>query len=262
MRAAPLALAFVLALGCKKVDPAPKELDALLHFFLVDAETAEDETVAEAFVNLDAAVDGGSFEEHFDGSISDLTNDEIAGFAPEGVTGADAAGIYMVNWIDCDLPRMAELVTAKNQMELYGNYDEFSRDWTSDVEAFRREEELRATWTDDFTVTVIGISYDATTDGTGRWVPDLGEDASPFGSTLHTRRVMPAPATFENDRDFYDQDYRTEVYYARDGGVMHVVGMWRAASFANFDQDNEGIQRTILNGLKDWDDDSVEACGN
>lgn len=262
MRTALLVVASMLGPGCKKVDPAPKELDALLHFFLVDAETAEDETVAEAFRNLDEAVKGGSFEDHFDGSISDLTNEEIEGFAPSGVQGADAAGIYMVNWIDCDLSTMAELVTAKNQRDLYGNYDEFAREWTSDVAAFRAEDELRATWTDDFSVTVIGISYDARTDGTGRWIPDLGEDDSPFGATLHTRRVMPAPAEFENDRDFYDQDYRTEVYYPRNGGVMHVVGMWRSASFASFDQDNEGIQRTILNGLKDWDDDSVEACGN
>lgn len=262
---APLALAAVTSLalmGCKKVEPAPKELDDLLHFFLVEAESASDETMAEAFVNLDKAVDGGDLEEHWDGSVSDLTDDEVADFAPAGVTAANAAGIFLVNKIDCGMARMAELVTAKNQIELYGTYDDFSREWVSDVEAFRTKDEPTGTWEDDFTVTVLGITYDALTNGDGRWIPDLGDEESPFGATLVTRRIMPEPAVFENDRDVYNQDYRTEVYYARDGGVVHVAAMWREASFAGFDSDNEGIQRTVLNGMKDWDDDSEAACGN
>ena len=54
-------LAIVLALtasGCRQIEPAPTELQALMQFFFAGFETAEDATMAEAFRNLDDIVDG------------------------------------------------------------------------------------------------------------------------------------------------------------------------------------------------------------
>ena len=110
-------------------------------------------------------------------------------------------------------------------------------------------------------MTILRSTYSATTDGAGRWVPDLGAEDSPFGRALMTRRVMPAAAEFESGDNTYDQDYRAEVYYSREPGVtIHVAAMWREITVGGFDQDNEGTQRLVLNGMKDWDDDSEAAC--
>jgi hypothetical protein len=262
MRLAYLLILAPLASACKKVEPAPKELDALLHWFFAEYDTAEDEQAAEAFRNLDAVIVGSALDEHSDGSITDLSREEVGELGPSGESPLRAAGIFMVNPIECSLREMGELVTARNQIELYGTYDELDRSWDNDVEAFRKGNTDRATWFDDFTVTILGATYAATTNGAGRWVPDLGKEDSPFGRALMTRRVMPQTAEFESGDNSYDQDFRAEVYYSRQPGVtIHVAAMWREVDVGGFDQDHEGSQRLVLNGMKDWDDDSEKACG-
>jgi hypothetical protein len=263
MRTASLS-ALLLALplvACKKVEPAPKELDELLHWFLSEHDSAEDETAAEAFRNLDAEIDGANLEEHWDGSMSALTKDEVDGLGPSGVDPANAPGIFMVNPVACTLDQLVELVTAKNQIELYETYETYERTWVSDVPAFRDGGDDLAEWDETFTVSVLGIEYAADTIGLARRVADLDDEQTPWGSTLMTRRTMPERATFDNDRDYYDQDYRAEMYYERKNGtVVHVAAMWREASFAGLDSTNEGTQRLVLNGMKDWDDLSEEHC--
>ena len=247
--------------ACKKVEPAPKELDDLLHWFFTEHETAEDETVAEAFRNLDAAVDGATLEEHWDGSMTALTAEEVGDLGPNGTNPANAAGIFLVNPVACTLKQMERLLADRDQIELYGTYETYERTWVSDVPAWLDRDEDMAEWDEHFTVSILGIEYEADTIGLARRVPTLDDEQSPWGPTVFTRRTMPARATFQNDRDYYDQDYRTEMYYERSNGtVVHVAAMWREASFAGLESSEEGTQRLVLNGMKDWDDDSEAAC--
>lgn len=255
-----LPLVALALVGCKKVEPAPKDLDALMHLFFAEHDEADDERMAEAFRNLDAEVKGASLDEHWTGGLTNLSRDEVQGLGPAGADPANATGILLVNRIDCTMAQMIELVTAPNQKELYATYDEYDRSYSSDIAAFKAGDEDSGSWEEAFTVTILGITYEADTLGSARRIPELDEEQSPFGATLLTRRTMPEPARFDNDRDSYPQDYRAEVYYPMKGGVVHLAAMWREASFAGFDSANEGIKTSVLKGMKDWDDLSAEHC--
>jgi hypothetical protein len=253
----------VLLAGCKAVEPAPKELDALLRFFFSDYEDAEDETMAEAFRNLDKAVDGGSVE-HSDGTVTRLTDDEISSTGLSHADPSKAVGLYMVNPVECSFDKVVELVTAKNQGELYeGTYESFSRDWTSDVAGFRSGSEDIATWDEEFSVSKLGINYSAENIGGARMIPEIDEEQSPYGRNLVTRRYMDGPADMEDDDRSYPQDWRVEVYYERsNGNLVHASAMWREADFGFTNSESEGTQRLLLNGLKDWDNTTEDHCAD
>jgi hypothetical protein len=258
-----LPLVPLAALGCRQIEPAPKELDALLRWSFAEYEDAPDETWAEAIRNLDKAVGGGQVE-HFDGTVTDLTREQVE---RTGITHADpskAQGIFMVNPVACTLKQLTELVTARDQNGLYpGTYETFDREWTSDVEAFRAGREDWATWDESFSFDQLGIAYTADLEGGARRVPELDAEQSPFGPALINRRVMLRPADMEKDDHAYPQDWRVEIYYEREPGlVVHAAAMWRQADFGALNSDQEGTWRILLNGMKDWDDTSEKHCAD
>lgn len=257
-----LPAALALSTGCRQIDPAPAELGALVQFFFTDFETAEDETMAEAVRNLDELVGGASLE-YQEGYVDNLPQEALDATGYDHADAAEGIGLFMANPIACDMDRMVELVTMKEQVETYGTYDSFDREWTTDIAAFRTQEELWGGWEDAFHYKngLLGIDYTAETEGEARWIPDLDAEQTPWGAVLITRRSMVAPAVNENEEHSYPQDWRAEVYYQRpEGHIVHLAAMWREAVFGSLSHEDELAQRTMLNGLKDWDKDSDKAC--
>ncbi len=269
MRVSQLALSAALIApltsGCRKIEPAPKELQSLFQFFFTEFEDAEDETMAEAVRNLDGLLeeDKDGVLAYQDGTIDDLSKEDVDRTGYTHADPADAVGLYMVNNVACDMDQMVELVTMKDQVGTYGTYESFDREWISDVPAFQSGEELTASWFDvfHFKSGLLNIDYVADNDGAGRWIPDLSDEETPFGPVLITRRLMVEPADMEHEDHTYPQDWRGELYYQRaEGNIGHVVVMWREAEFGTLSGEDEFAQRTVLNGLKDWDADSDKAC--
>lgn len=253
--------------GCKKVEPAPAELDELFHWMWDRVDEGEDAEVADGLVNLDLAVDGEGIEEPFDGAVGDLTVEEIA---LVGVTDQDpalAAGIFLANTFPCDFDQLEEILSYGQQDELYkGVYKEYGRAFQTDRDAWLGGEFPRLEFTTDYTATVITSQYTAHLNGLIRRVSHFDPEDVPFGPFLLQRSVMPEPGQFGEDGESkgrsMDQDYQLEIYWPRGGDkVVHAYAMWRQADWgAGFDSDNESVQRTLLNSLTDWDEDTASLC--
>ncbi len=64
--------------GCRGVDPAPVELDELVHFMWQNLDAGTPELRHEATINLHAALDGDTFVDAFDGQLTPLCQDSTA----------------------------------------------------------------------------------------------------------------------------------------------------------------------------------------
>ncbi len=255
-----LLLALTLLAGCKKIEPAPEELDDLLHYTWQKYDEGVDEELANAITNLDAAVQGGELDPP-QGSVSDLSDDEIAIVGVTDRSASEAAGVFMTNRFACSMKQLEEILSYGEQDELYeGVYDAYRRefdnarsDWLSD-DAGRLDYDILYT----STIPVFGGSYDAESRGALRQVP------TDFGRAIVQRSYMPEPADLgpDEDKKYFDHDYQLEIYFDAGGGeVVHVYGMWRSALYGgSLDFDNETLQKTVLNNMFDWDDATADLC--
>lgn len=254
--------ALIMLSACKKVDPAPKDLDGLFHWFWGQYDDGLDADLAEGARNLHDAVDGDAIDKVEDGSITDLSEEEAALVGVSRDPGK-GAGLYLVNAFQCDIGDLAEILADLDQNGIYdGNYDSYDRVYTSDYDAFASGDEPKVTWDVDYSATIMGNSYDASIEGGLRRVPDLGSDDSPFGPVLLARTVMPTPADFESSEWNLVQDYQLEIFYERSKNtIVHAYAIWRQGEYGTWgDMDNESIQRIVLNSLADWDDQTEKVC--
>ena len=264
-RALALAGAALIAGGCKKVEPAPKELDDLLHWFWEKYSEGSDEELAEGAVNLYDAVDADGFEELRDGSITDLSADAAALVGVTDRDPADAAGVYLVNVYDCTLPKLEPVLLARNQDELYeGIYDRYDRTYTSSRADFEARVSPTMTWDVQYEASLLSAAYVADLEGGLRHVEAIDAELSPHGPVLLSRTHLVEPARFENDGKSQEQDYQIEIWMKQGGGrILHVYGLWREANYGgSTNSDNEGVQRLLLNSLADWDDTTEEHCAD
>lgn len=260
-----LASALLAGLGaCKKVEPAPEDLDALFHYGWAHFEAEGDEELAGAVVNLHAALEDGALEETLDGSVSSLSAEEVALVGLDAVSPGEAAGMFIARPLACDLDTLAQILVEPDQDALYtGVYDAYSRDYHADTADFTSGEALTLSWELTYTASLLGATYEATTAGMLRRVPVLDEELSPHGESIWFRSVMPEPATFEGDsKKYLDQDYQLEAFWEPEPGrLLHVYAMWREANYGSgYDTDSEGVQRIIMNNMAKWDDTTEELC--
>ena len=247
--------------GCKKVEPAPEELDALLHWMWGRYDDGLDEELAEGGANLWDAVDGDGWTESWDGSVSALTKDEAAAVGVTDRDPADAPGVFLVNVYDCTLPRLEPILLHRAQDELYdGVYDRYDRTYSTSREDFESRASWTMGWDVSYEASLFGTSYSAEIEGGLRAVPEV--ETSEHGEFLMARTVLPEPARFEGDSRSQPQDYQLEIWQSRgDGTLLHVYGLWREADFgAGITSGDEGSQRILLNNLKQWDDDTEAHC--
>ncbi len=257
-----LLLAPAVLAGCRKIDPAPEELDALVHWMWSKYEDGTDEELAEGVTNLFAAVDGHPLEDAEDGTVSALTRDEAALVGVTDRDPADAPGVYLVNAYTCTLDQLQPILLYKAQDELYdGVYDRYVREYTSSRAEFEARTAPFMAWTVEYDASLLGAKYTAEIVGGLRFVPDLGDDRSPHGPALIARTYLPEPAAFESDNKSQEQDYQIEVWTRRGGDLLHVYGLWRQADFGGgITSGDEGSQRILLNNLAKWDDTTEEHC--
>ena len=67
-------LSFHHGIACKKIEPAPEDLDGLAHYFWDKFDEGLDEEIALAVINLEAAIDSEGEE----GTTSRLTDESVA----------------------------------------------------------------------------------------------------------------------------------------------------------------------------------------
>jgi len=251
-----LALALV---GCKGVEPAPKEFDDLMHYFWQKAEVGADAELAEGLVNL-ADVFGEL--DPPDGSVTTLSNDEIAMVGVDRTDADEALGLFMSNTFGCNRPQLEASLSYKDQDELHTTtYEDYDRTFDNSRSDWLEGATDVLTWDVDYSVAQLGIKYDAQTEGFLRRVPDLGDD-TPYGSFLVARTHFPRPAEFENDNNrHFQQDYQLEIYWFDGGQTKHVYALWRDFDFGGtYKSGNETAQRLLLNALYDWDDETEAGC--
>lgn len=263
----PLLLSVLALSACKSVDPAPKELDALFHYAWEKYADGADEELAAAAINFHDAVSATDREEGRDGTLKDLSAEQI-GLVGVEAKASNAQGLFLVNRFACDLDQLEEILSYKDQASLYeGTYARYDRSFEdgSSRDAFLAHEDPTLSWGVDYRVEDL-VDYDATIQGGLRRVPILDEEQSPHGALVWARTYMPKPATFDSEKDnlYFDQDYQIELYYEAGGGdLLHFYAIWREVSYtASANSDSEDFQRILLNNLADWDDDTAALCAD
>lgn len=252
--------------GCKHVDPAPSDVDGLARWFWDNYDQAEDADVAAAMVNVHAAIDADALVDPIDGTVSDLTVDDITGVEiADGTDPTAAAGMFLTDMIPCSLAEIEGIATALNQDQLYvGVYDAYTREYTTDSAAYFDRQTPTVAWAVEIDSKLLGTNYHESLLGGARYVADLGADVTPNGPILVTRTWMPSPAVFESGNKSFDQDYQIEIYDERaPGETIHLYALWRKLDMTSgLDQDNTTVQRTILNNLVDWDAGTAQICAD
>ena len=251
------------SMGCKKVEPAPEDLDGLFHYFWSNYEDGTDEDLALAVINAHDAIDGDVLEDAFDGSISDIDRDELD--LVEMRSGADPSettGMFLVNLLPCTLEQVEEIVISLDQMKLYdGAYESYSREYTSDLDDYLDRREPFLSWVSDIEAKLLGAQYSESVNGGVRHVASVDEETSPYGPFVVARYWMPQEAEFSKKDFFFTQDYQIEIYYERASGeLVHLYGLWRYMGMGTSSTDADSIVRLILNGLKDWDKTTADLC--
>lgn len=249
----PVLVVFASLSGCRKVEEAPEDVDGLLHFFWQNAE-ADDDVLAGGIANLHAAA-GSALDDVLDGNVSRLTADETALVPGVDADPAAAAGIFMLNTFACDPAQLESILVFQAQDELRDNtYDAYARTYTSDLAAYESGAAPTLSWDISLSAQIVLSSYSSELMGDIRNVP------TETGRTFVQRTWFTEAATFENNNT-WTQDYQLEVYYERaPGEIVHLYGMWRELDVAGFTSENSGVQRQVLNGMKDWDDDTEALC--
>jgi len=264
-RADALGVAAVLGAACAPLEPAPSDLDGLFHYFWQKAEAGTDAELAEATTNASAAIAASDLEAGPEGSLTDITRDEIAlvGMSP-AVEPSLTAGMYLAGLLPCSLDQVERIVYALDQDALYDDaYETYQRGYDGGdaaLDAYVDRESATLAWTSTIGSTLLGAEFDQVVRGLLRYVPDAGEGG--VGSpVLVARYHMPSPAEFDDGSFFFDQDYQVEVYWERrPGEVVHLYGLWRRMGFGSLSTDDEGIVSLILDGLRDWDEQTAALC--
>ena len=252
-------LAIWMLVGCRPVDPAPDDLDGLTHYSWAHFEDESPAPLEDVIGNLHVAINGDSFEENIEGGVTHLTPEAISVFGRD-VDPTNATGVILVDWIDCTSEEIEALLAYPAQDELYvGVYDLYERDSTAGIEAFLDGTSDTVGWDLLYTSGVLGVKYTVESRTLMRRVM-----TEQHGPALVARSVMMEPAVFEKEdsnNEFF-QDYHFEIYWPHDGGLLHMYALWKDIKLLGFEDEEEGIQRLVLNNLVDWDEGTSQICTN
>ncbi len=257
-------LALLAGSGCQELDPAPDDLDGLFHYLWTHFDAGLDEELAEAGVHLHAAIDGDALDEPVEGTISDLTREDLDAVAmPADTDAGRPVGLYLLSPLACALADVEAIVTDADQAGLYpDDYDAFARSFEGDPGAFLARDEDRLAWVDEIHDGLMAEHYVMASHGGVRRVPELDAGRSPHGPLLVQRAWLPEPAAWEGDSDYYwDQDYQLDVYWEPAAGTtLHVVGLWRSVGMGATTSDHELMQTMILAAQRSFDERTAELC--
>lgn len=276
-RSAPVLLTLCLT-ACGKVEPLPADLDGLFHYLWLHAEDGEEAELAAAVAKVEALVGGAAMEEALHGTISDLSAEEVA-VVELDVDPSISAGMSLVNPLVCDLDLMERNIYHLAQEELYPDYQQYLREYTSDIDAYKARTDDTITWTTTYTASnALSGTYESVLNGSmrrldptdeevaaaGEELAGEGEEAAPaVGAILVARAWITQPAVFEREGPVFDQDFQMEIFYQSGDRLLHVYPLWRHLSMGDvLNTDNEGFQATLLKELEKYDEDTEKLCAD
>ena len=247
----------LLSLACRAVEPAPEDLDGLFHFFWQEAEEGSTEELEAAQLNLEVAAKGSSLTEPLKGTITDLSNEEAA-LVDVDVDASISAGMFLINPVACTLEQIDRTIWWQKQDELYPDYQNYKRDYLTDIDAYTSGESDRVSWTTSYTAgNILTGDYDSTVLGSLRKV--VGAEHT----FLIARAWIPAPAVFVKEGPVFDQDFQMEIFYASGDHLVHAYPLWRHLDIGSgLSTDDPGFQGTLLNELVAYDRDTEQLCAD
>jgi hypothetical protein len=256
-----IASTLVLTAACRKVEPAPEDLDGLLGWTWANYDVAEDADVRAAALSLIDVAAITADSDALRGSATDLTPEVVAGFGPPGTDIAAARGFYLVKAFPCALPDLDPVLYHVDQPTLYpdAGYDAYDRQYTTDLNAYVERAAPTIGWDIALTATILGATYSEDLHGGLRWVPADGDEPA----VILQRTWMPTEAVFEDGSSkTFTQDYQIELYVEQSPGeVIHLYGIWREMELGvGLTMDSDLAVNTTLNNLEDWDDRTSELC--
>lgn len=249
--------------SCKAVDPAPDDLDDL-SLYMWRHFLDEDNTALQSGIeSLHTIMDVDNLEELIDGSLSNLSQDDLNAVGRENQDADLLSGVFFVNKVACPISGIEPNVYALAQDELHeGTYDAYERTYTSDFDAYLAREENILTWDTIYDISGFGYDYTAFLESSLRYAPK--ESDADFSDMLISRTILKEPSYFDEgstDRGLF-QDFQMEVYYQLPSGdSLHFYAIWREMIlFGDMSFQSESAQRLVLDGLSDWDADMEEKC--
>ncbi|GEM_PF-3049294 len=254
--------------GCgPQAEPVPDDLEGLFHFLWAERSTASDEDLHAALVNLDALVDGASLSEPLLGrseSLDDVEQAQSFWVGDDVPDPAGAAGMTLVDPIQCDRETIARFMTQADQQAFFDGFDAFEREFLEDWESWVAQETERVSWDEAQTVSMpIDVTYDAEFRGGARWVPPLDDEgSSPLGRFFLVWHNLVQPAVFTSGEGEFTQEVKIALVYAPgDDRVVHVQGLWREIHAGLVDSETEAILDLTLDAILDIDQAMGDVCG-
>jgi len=264
MRAS-LPVLVLLVVGCKPPDPAPTELDDLVHFFLAQVDDQEHERILEGADNLEAWFDASGLAGGgpAGGTLSDLSQAEVdtLGELSWSPDPEPCAGVYAVSELSCDLDTAVAISLEPNQLEVFvDNYKAYDRTWDSEPECYVDGSCDGVDWTslieDNFVGSYGEMSYEMVV----KLRRSRDEDGAPRAMLI--RSVMPDVATEDVGIGGFEQSYHVEVYQQHDGGLLYLYGMWSHGWMSGVDDDADLWPNQYLEGLIEFEEQLEDVCVN
>jgi len=252
---------FLILVTCNKVEPAPADIDGLSHFFWQQFDLEDDSQINAGILNSFAAIDPDNLQEPLRGTVSNLSKEELALIGKESQDPNAMSGIFFANIVHCPLDAIEKGVYAANQDERHdGDYEEYQREYTSDLEAYENREVNRLTWQTNYTVSYLNKPLSVEINGDLRYVSESTEQQEPV---LLSRGILQENAYLGNsDTTGMFQDYQLEIYFPiSQNESVHFFTIWREMVIAaGFDFSTKGMQDFVLDGMIEWDLDTEEEC--
>lgn len=260
----------VVAPGCKKVTEAPEDVDGLLHGLwgrYDDPEDPDGAGLASLFVAASEVIDLDALSTAWvDGAQTPLTDAEqaLVALGPSDTPRpiADAVPLYTLSRYACDLLHQEQIQIYHDQNELFDVYDDYRRDYVTDIDAYDAGDDVSASWTGEIVATIPTLptyTYTFHTDLRRLVLPD--DHPSAGAPALVSRTYMVAPATWDAEGPRFEQDYQIEAWFPHDGDVVHVYGVWRQMELGWMgDMTDTVVARTTINQMNKWDKRVVELC--
>ena len=269
--------ASVAAAACQAPDPAPRDLDALVHRFWLGFEEDEDADMQEALRAFEEITDEAALlESHQEAEPTRLTEAETALSRITTEPRPDPAaarGLIVTTRYACARPKLEEILVFPDQNALYEVYDAYERRFDTDRAPFLNEDVARIGW-DGTITTSIPLSgtytYDFRTEL--RRVPmpadfgEAGDAVAPAGeSAILARTYMTEAAVWSREGPSFPQDYQIEVYIplvGEDGvDIVHLASVWRELNTdALGDMEDDIVVRTTVGQMKLWDTKTEKWC--
>ncbi len=263
MRASLAAFA-LFALGCKPPEPAPTELDELIHFFFDQTQQQEHERILEGAANvLDwYAASGLAGTGAAVGSVSDLGQAQVDAL-DELRSSPDpslCAGVYTVSELSCDLDAAAAISLEPDQMSVFeGNYAAYDRVFETDPDCYLEGACDAVDWysviEDNFV-----FQYEMTYEVVVKLRRTRDEEGQP--SVMLVRSIMPEEATEDVNVGGFEQSYHIEAYIQGDGPLLHLYGLWNYGWISGSDPDSDFWSNQYADGLLDFEETLEELCVN